>query len=154
MTDAETNTLKQSLTADMKSAMKAGDKDRLATIRLILSAIKQVEVDTRSTLSDTDLIAIIDKMSKQRRESIEQFEKAGRNDLADKEKAELVVLGDYLPQALNEDEIARIIHQAITQTAASSMKDMGTVMAILKPQLQGRADMSQVSRQVKLLLSS
>jgi len=154
VTDAETNTLKQSLTADMKSAMKAGDKDRLATIRLILSAIKQVEVDTRSTLSDTDLIAIIDKMSKQRRESIEQFEKAGRNDLADKEKAELVVLGDYLPQALNEDEIARIIHQAITQTAASSMKDMGTVMAILKPQLQGRADMSQVSRQVKLLLSS
>jgi len=154
VTDAETNTLKQSLTADMKSAMKAGDKDRLATIRLILSAIKQVEVDTRSTLSDTDLIAIIDKMSKQRRESIEQFEKAGRNDLADKEKAELVVLGDYLPQALNEDEIARIIHQAITQTAASSMKDMGTVMAILKPQMQGRADMSQVSRQVKLLLSS
>ncbi len=154
MTDAETNTLKQSLTADMKSAMKAGDKDRLATIRLILSAIKQVEVDTRSTLSDTDLIAIINKMSKQRRESIEQFEKAGRNDLADKEKAELAVLGDYLPQALNQDEIARIIHQAITQTAASSMKDMGTVMAILKPQLQGRADMSQVSRQVKLLLSS
>lgn len=153
MTELETSPLKQSLTEDMKSAMKAGDKDRLATIRLILSAIKQVEVDTRSTLSDAELIAIIDKMSKQRRESIEQFEKAGRNDLADKEKAELAVLGDYLPQALSKDEIARIINQAIAQTAASSMKDMGAVMAILKPQLQGRADMGQVSRQVKLLLS-
>jgi len=140
--------------ADMKSAMKSGDKEQLATIRLILAAIKQVEVDSRADLTDQDLIAIIDKMGKQRRESIEQFEKAGRNDLADKEKTELAVISEYLPQALSDDEIAALIDQAMTQTSATSMKDMGSVMAILKPQLQGRADMSQVSKQIKIKLSS
>ena len=140
--------------ADMKSAMKDGNKELLATIRLILAAIKQVEVDTRTDLSDQDLIAIIDKMAKQRRESIEQFESAGRDDLAAKEKAELEVIGHYLPQALSDEEITQLIDQAMEQTSASSMKDMGSVMAILKPQLQGRADMGQVSKQIKAKLSS
>jgi len=139
--------------AEMKSAMKAGEKERLATIRLILSAVKQVEVDTRAELNDQDLIGILDKMAKQRRESIDQFEQAGRNDLADKEKAELVIIGDYLPQALSEAEVNLLIDQAMNQTSASSMKDMGAVMAILKPQMQGRADMSQVSKLIKSKLS-
>ena len=140
--------------ADMKSAMKDGNKELLATIRLILAAIKQVEVDTRTDLCDQDLIAIIDKMAKQRRESIEQFESAGRDDLAAKEKAELEVIGHYLPQALSDEEITQFIDQAMEQTSASSMKDMGSVMAILKPQLQGRADMGQVSKQIKAKLTS
>ena len=140
--------------AEMKSAMKAGDKERLATIRLILSAVKQVEVDTRTELNDQDLIGILDKMAKQRRESIHQFEQAGRNDLADKEKSELVIISDYLPQALSDDEVNQLITQAVSQTSASSMKDMGAVMAILKPQMQGRADMSQVSKLIKAKLSS
>lgn len=137
----------------MKSAMKAGEKDRLGTIRLILSAVKQVEVDTRTELNDQDLIEILDKMAKQRRESIGQFEQAGRNDLADKEKSELAIIADYLPQALNDDEVSQLIEQAINKTSAASMKDMGAVMAILKPQMQGRADMSQVSKLIKAKLS-
>ena len=145
--------LKDQITADMKTAMREGAKERLATIRLILSAVKQVEVDTREELDDQSLIAILDKMGKQRRESITQFEQAGRNDLADKEKSELVVIGEYLPQALSEEEITQLIDQAMTQTSASSMKDMGAVMGILKPQLQGRADMSQVSQMIKSRLS-
>ena len=140
--------------ADMKSAMKEGSKEQLATIRLILAAIKQVEVDTRADLTDEDVIGIIDKMGKQRRESIEQFEKAGRDDLASKEKSELEIISKYLPQALSEDEIAQLIEQAMSETSASSMKDMGAVMAILKPQLQGRADMSQVSKQIKAKLTA
>lgn len=151
---AESSPLKQTIMADMKAAMKSGNKEQLATIRLILAAIKQVEVDTRSDLEDHDLVAIIDKMVKQRRESIDQFEKADRNDLADKEKSELEVISQYLPQALSEEEITSLIDQAMTQTSASSMKDMGAVMALLKPQLQGRADMSQVSKQIKAKLSS
>ena len=139
--------------ADMKSAMKDGAKEQLATIRLILAAIKQVEVDTRADLSDQDLIAIIDKMGKQRRESIEQFDKAGRDDLSAKEQSELEIISKYLPQALSETEVAELIDQAMTQTSASSMKDMGAVMAILKPQMQGRADMSQVSKLIKSKLS-
>lgn len=145
--------LKDQITADMKTAMREGAKERLATIRLILSAVKQVEVDTRKELDDQALIVILDKMGKQRRESISQFEQAGRNDLADKEKSELVVIGEYLPQALSEEEITQLIDQAMTQTSASSMKDMGAVMGILKPQLQGRADMSQVSQMIKSKLS-
>ena len=139
--------------ADMKSAMKDGAKEQLATIRLILAAIKQVEVDTRADLSDQDLIAIIDKMGKQRRESIEQFDKAGRDDLSAKEQSELEIISKYLPQALSETEVTELIDQAMTQTSASSMKDMGAVMAILKPQMQGRADMSQVSKLIKSKLS-
>ena len=139
--------------ADMKSAMKNGEKEQLATIRLILAAVKQVEVDTRADLSDQDLIAIIDKMGKQRRESIEQFDKAGRDDLSAKEKSELEIISKYLPQALSDAEVTELIDQAMAQTSASSMKDMGAVMAILKPQMQGRADMSQVSKLIKSKLS-
>ena len=151
MTDS--SSLKDQIVAEMKSAMKAGEKDRLGTIRLILSAVKQVEVDTRTELNDQDLIEILDKMAKQRRESIGQFEQAGRNDLADKEKSELAIIADYLPQALNDDEVSQLIEQAINKTSAASMKDMGAVMAILKPQMQGRADMSQVSKLIKAKLS-
>ena len=149
----ESSSLKEQIVAEMKSAMKAGEKQRLATIRLILSAVKQVEVDTRTELNDQDLIGILDKMAKQRRESIEQFEQAGRNDLADKEKSELVIITDYLPQALSESEVSQLIDQAVSQTSAASMKDMGAVMAILKPQMQGRTDMSQVSKLIKIKLS-
>lgn len=151
MTDS--SSLKEQIVAEMKSAMKAGEKDRLGTIRLILSAVKQVEVDTRTELNDQDLIEILDKMAKQRRESIGQFEQAGRNDLADKEKSELAIIADYLPQALSDDEVSQLIEQAINKTSAASMKDMGAVMAILKPQMQGRADMSQVSKLIKAKLS-
>lgn len=150
---SDSSSLKEQIVAEMKSAMKAGEKQRLATIRLILSAVKQVEVDTRTELNDQDLIGILDKMAKQRRESIEQFEQAGRNDLADKEKSELVIITDYLPQALSESEVSQLIDQAVSQTSAASMKDMGAVMAILKPQMQGRADMSQVSKLIKIKLS-
>ncbi len=152
MTDS--TSLKEQIVAEMKSAMKAGEKEQLATIRLILSAVKQVEVDTRTELSDQDLIGILDKMAKQRRESITQFEQAGRNDLADKEKSELAIITNYLPQALSEGEVSQLIDQAVSQTSAASMKDMGAVMAILKPQMQGRADMSQVSKLIKAKLSS
>lgn len=151
---ADPSTLKDTIVADMKSAMKNGDKDRLATIRLILAAVKQVEVDTRSDVSDDDLISILDKMCKQRRESISQFEQAGRDDLAAKEKSELAIISEYLPAALSDDEIAELIEKAINQTSASSMKDMGAVMSILKPQLQGRADMSVVSKHIKSKLAN
>ncbi len=151
---ADSSALKDTIVADMKSAMKEGNKERLATIRLVLAAVKQVEVDTRTELSDEDLVLILDKMGKQRRESISQFEQAGRNDLADKEKSELAIISDYLPAALSDTEIEQLIAQAISQTSASSMKDMGAVMAILKPQLQGRADMSSVSKQIKSRLSN
>lgn len=151
---ADSSTLKDTIVADMKSAMKEGNKERLATIRLILAAVKQVEVDSRTDVSDDDLISILDKMSKQRRESISQFEKANRDDLAAKEKSELAIITDYLPAALSDDEITELVEKAIEQTSASSMKDMGAVMSILKPQLQGRADMGLVSKQIKSKLMS
>jgi uncharacterized protein len=133
--------------------MKAGEKERLGTIRLILSAIKQQEVDSRKDLEDSDIIAILDKMSKQRRESIDQYEKAGRDDLAGKEKAELEIIQTYLPSQLGDDEIASMIDEAIKTTGAEVMKDMGKVMGILKPKMQGRADMAAVSAQIKSRLS-
>jgi uncharacterized protein YqeY len=146
--------LKQQLTADMKSAMKDKDKQRLTTIRLILSATKQVEVDERIEVDDHRLIGILDKMAKQRRESISQYEQAEREDLADIERAELAIISTYLPEALSEQQITELIEQAISSTSASSMQEMGKVMAILKPQLQGRADMSQVSQLIKSKLSN
>lgn len=145
--------LKSRISDDMKSAMKAGEKERLGTIRLILSAIKQQEVDSRKDLQDEDILAILDKMSKQRRESIDQFEKAGRDDLAGKEKAELEILQTYLPSQLGDEEITALIDEAIEASGAEAMKDMGKVMGILKPKMQGRADMSAVSAQVKSRLS-
>ncbi len=133
----------------MKDAMRAKEKARLSTIRLVLSAIKQVEVDTRTELDDAAILAILDKMVKQRRESIKQYEDAGRQELADIEHAEIEVLQEFLPKQLTDDEIAELIEQAISSTGAESIKDMGKVMGILKPQLQGRADMGQVSGKIK-----
>lgn len=129
--------------------MRAGDKKTLGTIRLILSAVKQVEVDTRKDLVDEDVLQILDKMVKQRRESITQYEKAGRDELATIEKDEIEIIQAYLPEQLSEDEIATMISAAIESTGAESMKDMGKVMGILKPQLQGRADMGAVSGIIK-----
>ena len=144
--------LKEKITEDMKAAMRAKDTARLGTVRLLLSAIKQKEVDERVVLTDADVLAIIDKMVKQRRESIAQFEKAGRNDLADGEKAEIVVLSTYLPQQLSEAEVAQAIEAAIAETGASSAKEMGKVMGLLKSRLAGRTDMGKVSGLVKAKL--
>lgn len=137
----------------MKAAMRAGEKERLGTIRLILAAVKQQEIDGRIQLDDSSVIAVLDKMTKQRKESIEQFGKAGRTDLVDKEQAELDVIRDYMPQPLSDQEIERLIDDALQSTKAESVKDMGKVMAALKPQLQGRADMGQVSARIKSRLS-
>jgi uncharacterized protein YqeY len=144
--------LKAKLTEDMKTTMRSGDKDRLQTIRLILSAVKQQEVDTRQEQSDDDIIASLTRMQKQRRESISQFKTAGRQDLVDKEEQELVVINAYLPAALSEDEIDTLISAALTETGASSIKDMGKVMGILKSKLAGRADMGSVSAKIKSAL--
>ena len=141
--------LKNKITEDMKAAMRAKDVARLGTVRLLLAAMKQKEVDERVVLADADVLAIIDKMVKQRRESIAQFEKAGRNDLADAEKAEIVVLSAYLPQQLSEAEVAQAIEAAIAETGAGSAKEMGKVMGLLKSRLAGRTDMGKVSGLVK-----
>ena len=137
----------------MKTAMKSGDKERLAVIRLMMSAMKQIEVDERIELDDNRVLGVLDKMVKQRRESISQFQAGGRDDLADKEQAEIDTISDFLPQALTEAEIETIINSAITETGAASMKDMGKVMGIVKPQITGRADMGAVSGKIKSLLS-
>jgi uncharacterized protein YqeY len=137
-------TLKSQLQADMKSSMKSGDKSRLGVIRLMLSALKQVEVDERIELDDSRIIAVLDKMAKQRRESISQFDKAGRDDLSMIEQAELEIIHEYLPEALSEAEINELVEQSIASTGAASIKDMGKVMGMLKPQLQGRADMGLI----------
>ena len=147
-------TLKARITEDMKSAMRSGDKRQLGVIRLALAAIKQIEVDSRiDNLDDAQVIIVLDKMIKQRRESISQYQKAGRDDLQEQEEYEITVLQPYLPEALSESEISTIIDQAITETGASSIKDMGKVMGIIKPKMQGRADMGAVSGQIKERLS-
>jgi len=145
--------LKERITADMKAAMKSGDKARLGVIRLILAALKQVEVDERIELDDQRVTAILDKMVKQRRDSVEQYEKAGRTELADQEKFEIGVIQEYLPEPLGEAEIESLIDEAIAATGASSMKEMGKVMGMLKPKLQGRADMGTVSARIKQKLA-
>ena len=144
--------LKAQLTDDMKAAMKGGDKSRLAVIRLINAAIKQREVDERIELNDEQVLAVLDKMVKQRRDSIKQYTDAGRTDLAEVEQAEVEIIQGYLPAALSDDEIATIIEQAIADTGAASMADMGKVMGKVKPQVQGRADMGAVSGLVKAKL--
>ena len=144
--------LKNRITEDMKTAMRAKDTARLGTVRLLLAAMKQKEVDERVVLSDADVLAIIDKMVKQRRESIAQFDKAGRNDLADAEKAEIAVLSGYLPQQLSQADVGAAIADAIRESGAAGVKDMGKVMAVLKPKLAGRADMGKVSGLVKAKL--
>jgi hypothetical protein len=145
--------LKQRLQDDMKAAMKAGDKRRLGVVRLINAAIKQREVDERVELDDTQVLVVLDKMLKQRRDSISQYEQAGREDLAAQERFEVEICQAYMPAALSDDEIAGLIAEAIDSTSASSMQDMGKVMALLKPKLQGRADMAAVSKQIRARLT-
>jgi uncharacterized protein YqeY len=144
--------LKGQITEDMKSAMKAGEKDRLKVVRLILAAIKQVEVDKRIELDDAAVLSVLDKMVKQRRDSVEQFEKGGREDLADIEKAEIVVLETYLPEQLSDAELDAMIDDAISSTGAESIRDMGKVMGQIKGQAAGRADMGAVGAKVKARL--
>jgi hypothetical protein len=146
-------TLKQAIQDDMKTAMKAHDARRLGVIRLLMAAIKQREVDERIVLDDAQILAVIDKMLKQRQDSVNQFQQAGRTDLVDQENFEIGVLQHYLPPALSDSEVDDLIKQAIATSDATSMKDMGAVMAQLKPQLQGRADMGKVSQRIKQLLS-
>jgi uncharacterized protein YqeY len=136
----------------MKTAMKSGDKERLGVIRLMMSAMKQIEVDERIELDDERVLGVLDKMVKQRRESISQFESGNRIDLAEKEQAEIDVISDFLPQALSDAEIEIIINNALSETGAASMKDMGKVMGIVKPQITGRADVGAVSQKIKSLL--
>ena len=141
--------LKERIKDDMKASMKSGDKTRLGVIRLILSAIKQIEVDERIELDDARVLVVLDKMLKQRRESIKIYREAERVDLAEIEEAEVLVIQDFLPQALTEAEIDAMVVKAIAETGATSIKDMGAVMALLKPQMQGRADMAVVSSRIK-----
>ncbi|ARN74292.1 GatB/YqeY domain-containing protein [Oceanicoccus sagamiensis] len=146
-------TLKARIHDEMKAAMRAKDKQRLGTIRLIQAEIKRIEVDERIDIDDARLLAVLDKMCKQRRDSIQQYTDAGRTELADVEVAEINVIQDFLPAQLSEAELASMIADAVAGTGAESMKDMGKVMGILKPKLQGRADMGEVSKLIKSQLS-
>ena len=141
--------LKDRITDDMKAAMRAGEKDRLATIRLILAAVKQIEVDERITLDDARLLTVLDKMAKQRKESIAQFESGGRADLVAKEAAELAVIQSYLPAQLSPSELDALIAEAIASTGAATIKDMGKVMGVVKSKAAGRADMGAVGARIK-----
>jgi uncharacterized protein len=147
-------TLKERITDDMKSAMRAGEKERLGTIRLALAAIKQREVDERITLDDGQVLAVLEKLIKQRKESITQFENGGRADLAAKEQSELNVLQTYLPAQMSDAEIDALIAEAIASSGATSIKDMGKVMGLVKAKAQGKADMGAVSARIKQKLSS
>jgi len=146
------NSLKEQITEAMKDAMRSKEKERLGTIRLILSEVKRIEVDERIDIDDARLLAVLDRMVKQRRDSISQFEQAGRQELADKEQTEIVVIQDFLPQPLSEEELATMIDDTIASVGAESMKDMGKVMGIIKPQIQGRADAGVVSGMIKAKL--
>ena len=144
--------LKDQITEDMKSAMKAGEKDRLKVVRLIRAAIKQIEVDKRIELDDAAVLTVLDKMVKQRRDSVEQFQKGNRNDLADIELAEIVVLQDYLPEQLSDEELDAMIDEAISATGAETIRDMGKVMGQIKAKAAGAADMGAVGAKVKARL--
>ena len=144
--------LKDKITQDMKDAMKSGDKDRLGVIRLILAALKQKEVDERIVLDDAQVLAILDKMLKQRRESVAQFAQGNRQDLVDKEEAEIKVIQGYMPAQLSEAELDKLVAEAVAESGAASIKDMGKVMGILKPKVAGKADMSAVSTRIKAKL--
>jgi len=146
--------LKKQIQDAVVSTMKSGDKARLAVVRLMTSAMKQIEVDERIELDDARIIAILDKMVKQRRESIAQFKTAGRDDLVKQESFEIDIIQEFLPQALSEEEVDAIVNQAIEQTGASSIKDMGKVMGLVRPQIIGRADMGEVSGRIKSLLTT
>jgi len=147
-------TLKERITEDMKAAMRASEKERLSTIRMVQAAIKQREVDERITLDDAQVVAVLEKMVKQRRESIAHFEQGGRVDLADKEKTEIELLQAYLPEQLSATELDALIREAIAACGASSMKDMGKVMGAVKAKAAGRADMGAVSARIKALLGA
>jgi len=146
--------LKSRIQEDVKSAMRAHQREQLATLRLVTAAIKQIEVDERIELNDEQVLAVLNKMVKQRRESLEQYEKAGREDLALVERFELDLIQTYLPEPLGEDELAALIQSAISESGASSIRDMGSVMNALRSQVQGRADMKAVSQAVKTQLTS
>jgi uncharacterized protein YqeY len=146
--------LKDQITEDMKSAMKAGEKDRLKVVRLIRAAIKQIEIDTREELDDAAVLAVLAKMVKQRRDSIEQFEKGDREDLAAIERAEIVVLNGYLPEQLSAEELAAMVDEVIQATGAEGIRDMGKVMGQIKAKASGRADMGAVSATVKERLNA
>jgi uncharacterized protein YqeY len=146
--------LQKKIQATAIIAMKSGDKERLKIIRLMTSAMKQIEVDERIELDDARVIAVLDKMVKQRRESISQFKTAGRDDLVTQENFEIDIIQEFLPQALSEEEITSIVDQAIAKTGANSIKDMGKVMGLVKPQIIGRADMGEVSGRIKAQLST
>ena len=145
--------LKKRITDDMKSAMKAKDKQALKAVRMILEAIKQKEIDERIELNDAQVMTVIQKMVKQRKDSISQFSDAGRSDLVEIEEAELEIINNYMPEQLSEEEVASFVDKAINDTGANSMKDMGKLMGTLKSQLQGKADMSLVSQLIKSRLS-
>jgi uncharacterized protein YqeY len=145
--------LKDQITDDMKAAMRAKESERLATIRLLIAEIKRKEVDERIELTDAQVLAVVEKMIKQRKDSITQFENGGRQDLADKEKAELAVLSAYMPAGLSDEEVAAEVAAAVAASGAAGPQDMGKVMGILKPKLAGRADMTAVSAQVKKALA-
>ena len=147
-------TLKAQILEDVKSAMRARDQQRLTALRLITAAIKQIEVDQRIEMDDQAVLAVLDKMVKQRRESLEQYESAGRDDLAAQEKFELELISVYLPEALSDEEVAALIKQVIADTGASSIRDMGAVMNKLRGEVQGRADMKAVSNSVKAQLGA
>jgi uncharacterized protein YqeY len=146
--------LKNQIKEDMKSAMKAGEKDRLKVVRLIMAAVKQVEVDTRTELDDAGVLGVLEKMVKQRRDSVEQFEKGGREDLAAIERAEIEVIQAYLPEQLSADEIAALVDEVIAATGAESIRDMGKVMGQIKAKAAGRADMGAVGAIVKERLNA
>jgi hypothetical protein len=148
------STLKPQLINDMKSSMKSGDKQRLGVVRQMLAAVKQIEIDERIELDDTRILAVFDKMIKQRRESIGHYSSAGRDELVAVEQAEIDIIQQYLPEALSEAEIIELVEQSIASTGAASIKDMGKLMGVLKPQLQGRADMGKVSQLIKSRLSA
>ena len=150
---AEASPLKVTIMDSVKEAMRAKEKERLSVLRQITAAIKQVEVDNRADLSDDDIVVILTKMTKQRREALDQYEQAGRDDLAAIEKAELVIIEEFMPAQLSDEEIAEAVDAAIKETGASSVKDMGAVMNVLRPKLQGRADMGAVSGKVKAALN-
>jgi uncharacterized protein YqeY len=145
--------LKERIQEDMKAAMRSGDKDRLGTIRLIMAGIKQREVDERISLDDAQVVSVLEKMGKQRRESITQFQAGGRADLVAKENAELAIISSYMPAQLSDGELDALINEAIAQSGAASIKDMGKVMAIIKSRAQGRADMGAVGTRIKARLS-
>lgn len=147
--ETQPSAIKQAVSSEVKVAMRAKDKPRLSVLRTIMAEFKKIEVDERITLDDARVLVVLDRMVKQRKDSASQYIEAGRTELADTEQAEIAVIQDFLPQALTQEEIAAIVSQAVADTGASSMADMGKVMGLVKPQVQGRADMGDVSKLVK-----